>query len=311
MAEVREALKVMGPLVTPSRKGLVLSPLLTSVHGSTFYSSRASLHPATKRVVAMHIYNELEELDSLFMDAGSANGAIAEEITYGNKQNFTILTNNVRAVRMFLANRTIRAYVTGGIYEMEDEVLVGQRALFDWRSFGCRTAFVGASAISEKYVYNHGLTGEELIKAHYWQIPSDRLVVPASIMKFRGQDSSRYGRLFRHDPEAGPSETSDEGSIDQIVRKAVDKARLSNDDNDVPGFRAKHCTIVIEPIWMIDEVYRPILGEEQHAQIMATVRTLRETKPLSKVDVVHADISRKDLLKVYPYLAEHLRQPGR
>jgi DeoR/GlpR family transcriptional regulator of sugar metabolism len=306
--DAEAALKSLGSIVTLSPRGLVLSPLLMSADRSTFYSARSRLSPASKRLVAMHIYqNVLEELDSLFMDAGSANGAIADEMTYGKKQHFTVLTNNVRAVRMFLANRTIRTLVTGGGYDVEEEALVGRRAIFKWQDFGCKTAFVGASAISTDFVYNHALTGEELIKTYYWRIPADHLVVPASILKFGGQDSSRFGRLLRQAGECNSvSPVSDEGDLDDAFMGGLNDTGESVGPDHVPGFRAKQCTIVIEPEWMIDEYYGRNLGENELARLKGVVRTIRDRWARTNVNVVNALTTRKELSDAYPSLAKSL-----
>ena len=306
--DLRAALQAIAPLVAETKKGLLLSPLATIEDRSSFYASRVKLNPAPKRSVAMHIYQHiLEELDSVFLDAGSANGAIAEEMAYGDKHNFTVLTNNVRAVRIFLANRTIRTFVTGGVYDVEDEALVGERALIDWQGFGCKTAFVGVSAISTYYVYNHALTGEERIKAHYWQIPADQLVVPATLGKFKGQDASCFGRLFREQqrkPEIHPHETHNSANIYFIGKSAHDDWREGPSvEYNAPGFRAKKCTIVIEPEWMIDELYKT--EPELKVELMSAVEQIKGERTRTKVDIVHARISKEELFSSYPALQKH------
>jgi len=303
--EVEKALFAVAPLVAETTRGLLLSPIVTAEHRSSFYSSRAKLNRAPKRSVAMHIYRFiLEELDSIFMDAGSGNGAIAEEMAYGEKRNFTVLTNNLRAVRTFLANPTIRTFVTGGVYDVEDEALVGSRALFDWRGFGCKTALIGVSAISEYYVYNHALTGEERIKVHYWQIPADQLVVPATLGKFRGQDAACFGRLFREESkkaEVSSDEIQSAHNIDLIGKNAHDEWRSGPPvEYDAPGFRARKCTIVIEPEWMIDELYHQ--NQQLKLELLNTLDRIKGERTRTMVDIVHARIGRDEFFRDYPYL---------
>jgi hypothetical protein len=292
----------VAPLIVETRRGMRLSPLVTIENRSTFYTSRAKLNLAPKRAVAMHIYEKLlDELDSVFMDAGSANGAIAEEMAYGEKKNFTILTNNVRAVRTFLANPTIRTFVTGGAYDVEDEALVGRRAAFNWTGLGFNVSLVGVSALSTHYVYNHGVTGEEWTKAHYWQIPADHLVVPAALDKFKGQDAACFGRLFR-EPERKPEEQPhDPNSIDVIAKAALDHWRVGPPvEHHVPGFLAKRCTIVIEPEWMINELYRR--DEATKAELLSAVDKIRGDRVRTHVDIVHADIKEDLFFESYPDL---------
>lgn len=304
---VSKAVESVAPLIVETKRGLVLSPQISKENQSHFYTSRVKLHPAPKRSVAMHIYQHmLEELDSVFMDAGSANGAIAEEMAYGEKRNFTVLTNNVRAVQTFLANTTIRTFVTGGVYDTADEALVGKRAEFEWKEFGCKTALVGASAVSTRYVFNHGLTGEERLKKHYWQIPADRLIVPATLGKFKGQDASCFGRLFFEPPcrqGSGSSERADNDNIDFIARATYDEWRdTSFAEYDAPGFRAKSCTIVIEPEWMIDELYPE---DDLKAELMDHVSQIKGDRTKTKVDVIHSEISRDEFFRDYSSLRRY------
>ena len=300
----KEALARLDRVICRTPRGYVLSPLAAQNSRATFFENRAGGSQRAKRAVAAFIYREmLSPLEALFLDAGSANFAIAEELAWGAKKNFTVLTNNVRAVRMFLANPTIRVFVTGGVYDVEDEALVGRGAEFDPHWFNCTTAFVGASAISTHHVFNHAITGEEELKRFYWQIPANELVVPSALGKFRLKDVSCFGSLYQQVGKT--SDASDRANIHTIGRqeraKRIEawKTELQTGEfnSQAPGFKAGRCRIVVEPRWMIDDEYADC--QELKENLLGSIATINAHRAVTKVEVIHAELSRSDFEKQF------------
>ncbi|MSV30046.1 MAG: DeoR/GlpR transcriptional regulator [Bryobacterales bacterium] len=293
---VKLALKELEGVVCRCPCGFRLSPVAIHDQRGSFFDTRSQRAQEAKRAVAIHAYDHmLDELEAIFLDAGSANYAVAEELAWGSKRNLTVLTNNARAVRILLANPTIRIFVTGGVYDVQDEALVGKKARFDNDWFSCKAAFVGASAISAHHVYNHAITGEEDIKRDYWQIPADELIVPATLGKFRCKDVSCFGGLYRHHP--GNEEKDARGDIhhigeQELVRQLEMWKRqvLANGyHKDVSGFCAEKCTIIVEPEWMIERDYAG--KAELKDKLLGKVAMINRNTAITEVNVVHANVS--------------------
>ena len=258
----------------------------------SFFQERKELGAREKQAVAAHIHDELlDTLDAIFMDAGSACEAIAWEMALGEKGRFTVMTNNMRAVKAFLRRRSIRMRITGGTYVVDDEALVGDGAVFSPDQYSVKHAIVGASGITATHVYNHGITGEEMIKRAYWLTPAQLLIVPATLRKFGGKDASCFGELFKAKKEIitpdGPV------SVFKIVHQTIEDLRLSKRDRSnafslhqhVPRFTAEKCVIVIEPEWLIDEVYP---NKQDRNALIEVVREINHNSPASCVEVIHS-----------------------
>src|SRR5450432_4356388 len=111
----------LGGLVERRGDEIVPSPEWLVLRRSPYFDARQANAMLQKQAVAVHIHdNVLSKLDAVFMDAGSANEAIAREMARGDRGPLTVMTNNMRAVRAFLVNSSIRVLITGGIYIIED-----------------------------------------------------------------------------------------------------------------------------------------------------------------------------------------------
>lgn len=271
----------------------------------SYFDARQSTNQLEKLAVAKHIHeNMLQKLDAVFMDGGSACCAIAKEMAEGGKGHFTVVTNNMRALHCFMENRTIRVIVTGGLYVVEDEALVGKEAKLDFDQYSFRYAIVGASAIDSHFVYNHGIVGEEEIKRNYWKIPAEDLIVPANLGKFARKDLICFGRLYRE--AANVDEGMHSGrDLAQIAADELEKVR-SNDQRQpvggvlhpaVTGFGGNRCTIVIEPKWMIDQNRDFDCNGNLRGRLLEMVERINQRKDLTGVEVVFANVAKGDLSK--------------
>lgn len=265
---------------------------------SSFFGARQKLGTDAKRAVAMHIHRKMiSSLESVFMDAGSACAAVAEEIASGEKGHLTVMTNNMAAVFALMKNNTVRIALTGGLYLREDEALVGEGALWNTSQFTVNVAIVGASGLTASRVYNHGTLGEELIKKAYWRTPAKELIVPALLQKFGGKDASCFGELCRDNRSV--DEQAD--SVDSILGAAADDQRVKSwetrykdpGNSHVPKFKADRCTIVVEPEWMAQELEKSI-PQSRFTELMDIVAEIRMNSKRSNVYVEHAEVTRKE-----------------
>lgn len=268
----------------------------------SYFDERRSSSAHGKCAVAAHIHdNILNTLDAVFMDAGSACEAIAWEMALGKRGHFTVMTNNMRAVRAFLTNRSIRIRITGGTYVVDDEALVGGGAVFDPDEFSAKYAIVGASALTATHVYNHGITGEEQIKPVYWQTPAQALLVPATLSKFGGKDACCFGELYREPAidRLGNAPREVNPTVYDIFRQRVDEIRYSRRDagasslhRHAPRFLAEKCVIVIEPEWLIEKTFKDF---QQRTALLQVVEDINRRSYDSGVEVVHATTTEERL----------------
>ena len=304
-----KAMSVLEPFVVARNGKLRLTSSFCSPRPASFFDERKGMDTEEKLAVAAYIHDELlNELDAIFMDAGSACEAIAWEMACGNKGHFTVMTNNMRAVRACLTRPSIRIRLTGGTYVVDDEALVGDGAVFDPDEYSVKHAIVGASGITATHVYNHGITGEEFIKRVYWQTPAQLLIVPATLRKFGGMDACCFGQLFKEKREVETRDGQD--SAYNILHDTIEEVRLSRRKTlgdfslhrHVPRFTASKCRIIIGPQWLIDDTYVNLSERNALEQVVNEINRYTQT---SFVEVVHADISRERLQKA----KEHRRHP--
>ena len=303
--EIRGLLKTavasLHPLII-SKDGILRIATSLSLPGSShasFFQERKVISFREKQAVAAYIHDELlDELDAIFMDAGSACEAIAWEMALGDKGHFTVMTNNMRAVNAFLTRPSIRIRITGGTYVVDDEALLGDGAVFDPDEYSVKHAIVGASGITATHVYNHSITGEEVIKRVYWRTPAQLLIVPATLRKFGGMDACCFGMLFKEKHKV-PIQGDKPINIWDVFHNTIEEVRFSRRSSEVyslhrhvQGFTASKCKIVIEPTWLIDEVYK---NPEERNALQEVVDEINQNSQASFVEVVNADITRERL----------------
>lgn len=298
MKVFREAAEHIVPLIDVEGKVIYPSAELLRAKASSFFDARRSARRREKRAVAKHIHdNMMSTLGAVFLDGGSACEAIAEEMARGSKGQFTVMTNNRKAVKAFMTNENIRIHLTGGIYKYDDEMYVGRDAVFDPGRFNVKYAVVGVSGITPTHVYNHDILGEEFIKKQYWQLPAEWLIVPATLRKFEGKDASCFGVLCHAAPERG----SIGGDVFAAMNDAIESRRSDwfkqkyGNENDVerPRFRADECVIVVEPEWMIEESFKD--NRRQMEALWAKVDEINRNSRATRVKVEFADVKREQL----------------
>lgn len=293
------AIQLLIPLVDLEGQYVFPSAELLRAKDNSFFDTRRSTSRREKRAVAKHIHDKMmSTLGAIFLDGGSACEAVAEEMARGKQSQFTVMTNNRKAVKAFMTNDKIRIHLTGGIYKFDDETFVGQDAVFNTRKFNVKYAIIGVSGLTPTHVYNHDILGEEYIKKQYWQIPAEWLIVPANIRKFEGKDASCFGVLChaeskRVETNGDVYETMD-GAIED-KRKAwwTEKYGNDNDESDIPRFKADECVIVIEPEWMIEESFKG--QKDRRDALMSKVDEINSNTRATRVRVDFADVSREDL----------------
>ncbi|QDT94840.1 Glycerol-3-phosphate regulon repressor [Gimesia aquarii] len=289
------------PLVDLEGQRVYPSAELLRSKDTSFFDTRKSTSRRAKRAVAKHIHdNMMSTLGAVFLDGGSACEAVAEEMARGEQSQFTVMTNNRKAVKAFMTNDKIRIHLTGGIYKSDDETFVGQEAVFDTRKFNVKHAIIGVSGLTPTHVFNHDILGEEYIKKQYWQIPAEWLIVPANLRKFEGKDASCFGVLCH--AETTHVETG--GDVYESMDEAIENKRKawwndkyggdSTEESEIPRFKAEACIIVIEPEWMIDEEFEK---EEKELRdvLMSKVEEINSNSRATRVCVVFSDVKRKDL----------------
>jgi DeoR/GlpR family transcriptional regulator of sugar metabolism len=268
----------------------------------SFFEARNATSRKEKAAVAIHIHERLlNRLDPVFLDGGSACEAVSMEMACGSKGHFTVMTNNMRAVRTLRTNETIRINVTGGSYLVDDEALVGKGAIVNFTDYSFRFAIVGASGLTATHVYNHGLVGEEDVKRAYWQIPASVLIVPATLEKLNLRDISCFGELYRRSaPEPANAmrkksmyDWSNEES--ERVRKEFGEQRSPTVTHGVEKFAADSCLIVIEPTWMIDDNPAYKDNPRRRRELLGVVEEINRHSNFSHVQVVHANVTRKQV----------------
>lgn len=302
-----DALEALSPLVSVHNGVIYPLPEWAPESVMSFFEARRGIAYEAKRAVATYIHEHyLKSLDAVLLDSGSGCEAVAHEMANGDKGHFTVITNNMRALRAFLTNRTIRLYVTGGSYRIDDEALVGDRAAGSIVGFFVKYAVIGVSGITARHVYCHSVEGEQALKKTFWQTAADMLIVPASLDKFAGMDVGRFGELCR--AASGRSAGGDGvgKSLDSAAETAVAQASqeeheraLGNLDRppeeDAPKFMANRCVIVVEPQWMIDKNYAK--SPDRKEELWAIAEDINSRTAITHVQVERAEISEEELRK--------------
>ena len=117
----------------------------------TSYSLRSADNMAEKRAIARLAAEQIEDGDSIFVDAGTTTGSLVEFIK--DKKELTVVTNNLDFIIQALPYKNIRIIVFGGILERDimsfsavDEI--GAEML---KNYNFKKGFFSATGVTVEY----------------------------------------------------------------------------------------------------------------------------------------------------------------
>ena len=187
--ELSELLNVSGVTIRQDLSDLEKQGLLKRVHGgavinsSDDISNRMTFNFDEKQKIALKAAEFVNDGETVFIEAGSANALLAIELT--KKKNITIITTNIFIARELKSYKNIKVIVLGGMYQAESECLVGQLTNFCIEKINFSKAFLGIDG----YTVDAGFTGKDMLRAE-----TAAAIINKSKKAFVLTDSSKFGK---------------------------------------------------------------------------------------------------------------------
>ena len=145
--------------------GVSFIPPAMSEPLKTSYSLRSANHTAEKQAIARLAAGQIEDGDSIFIDAGTTTAGIVEFIK--DKKDLTVVTNNLDFIIQALPYKNIRIIVFGGILERDimsfsalDEI--GAETL---KNYNFKKGFFSATGVTVEYGAMNSRLAETACKA--------------------------------------------------------------------------------------------------------------------------------------------------
>ena len=116
------------------------------------YEIRSSDASHLKEMIGLRAASFVREGDIIFIDSGTTTLWMMEALK--NKENITIVTNNIEVMFRALEQTNIRLIVLPGELHRKTHSLTGEETVQDLARFNIHTAFMAATGISENGVTN-------------------------------------------------------------------------------------------------------------------------------------------------------------
>ncbi len=142
---------------------------------------RMNLNYHQKLHVARLAAEFVQDGDTIFIEAGSANAFFSQEIKKKNR--ITVITSNVYIARLF-RDSAVQVILLGGIYQFESESLIGPFAKHALEGLHFSKAFFGLSG----FTYDTGFTLNDMMRADII-----RTIINKKIDNYIITDSSKFG----------------------------------------------------------------------------------------------------------------------
>lgn len=138
-------------------KNLEASGLVKKVHGGVSLSGSVSVveppfqrrmdrNTETKKALAAHVADMIENGDSLFLDVGSTAAYVAQALQ--NHKDLYVVTNSIAVAHMLTARNNNRVFLAGGELRPLDGAAFGQDALSFIKRFNVQYAVMSVATIN-------------------------------------------------------------------------------------------------------------------------------------------------------------------
>ncbi|MGL1893627.1 MAG: DeoR/GlpR family DNA-binding transcription regulator [Spirochaetaceae bacterium] len=164
---------------------------LKRVHGGAVLdetddiSHRMGINYEEKLLIAKAAVNFVNEGETIYIESGSINALLAQEIVKERKTT-TIITSNAFIARQIGKESEGRVILLGGIYQPESECLVGTLVRECLNKLNFSKAFIGVDGFSE----TTGFTGKDMMRAEI-----NSYIIQKSPQTFILTDSSKFGKI--------------------------------------------------------------------------------------------------------------------
>jgi DeoR/GlpR family transcriptional regulator of sugar metabolism len=166
--------------------------LLERIHGSALFSQQSRfniafleklrMHAPAKERIAQAAASQIQEGDSLILDAGTTTFALAQALV-GRFTNLFVITNSVPAA-LELSKGGYEILLLGGQVRNHSLALIGPMAVQNLETYHVDRAFIGTSGIT----LSHGYSTPNSLDAHM-----KRAMIRAADKTYVLTDSSKFG----------------------------------------------------------------------------------------------------------------------
>ncbi|KGG53383.1 MULTISPECIES: DeoR/GlpR family DNA-binding transcription regulator [Lactobacillus] len=177
-----------------SNKGLVKRTHggVMKIQGVLDYDYRLTQDVATKKKIAKVICDYLIQFKTIFIDSGSTNQIIAEELL--NKYHGTIITNSPAIALSLSRNKQIKIEIIGGSLNPRTKVILGTKSINEISQLNLECTLLGVSSIDFKMGITYPNNDEATLKTTLIK-QSKNIVVAISKEKLETFSTFSAGQL--------------------------------------------------------------------------------------------------------------------
>lgn len=148
------------------------------------YSTRQALHTPEKMRIAEALVKHIPDGATLFIDIGTTPEAVAKALT-NNHKDLRIVTNNINAAMILIANSDFKVILAGGEVRNRDGGIVGEATLDFIKQFRLDFGILGISGID--------LDGS-LLDFDYHEVRVQKEIIANSRSVYLAVDYTKFGR---------------------------------------------------------------------------------------------------------------------
>lgn len=147
------------------------------------YTDRKILCLREKQVIAKLLAQHIPSRSSLFINMGTTNEAVANELVHHDR--LRVITNNLNVAKSLSTNKGMEVIVTGGLVRHKDGGIVGEAAIDFIRQFKVDYGIIGISGVD--------MDGT-LLDFDYREVTAARAIIENSRKVFLVTDHTKFGR---------------------------------------------------------------------------------------------------------------------
>lgn len=216
--QVHEA-TIRRDLTTLEKKGLIKRThggvmLEEEVHSEPSFQEREPVQYEEKERIGRRASELIEDGDNIILDSGTTTLHIAKSIM--DKQNLTVITNDINIAATLRFSKSIKVIVTGGVLFPESYMLNGMITDETLSTLNIQKSFIGIPALH----YEKGLT-------HFdeYLVPAKRGMIRAAKRVIVVADHTKLNRISLH------SVASTKQIDDLVIGHEIDEADLKRWQN--------------------------------------------------------------------------------
>ncbi len=190
VAELAKEFKVSGVTIRQDLRNLEEEGLVRRVHGGATLVNQADIeyrigkNYEVKLAIARRASGCVQPYETIFIESGSANALLAQEISR-DPRGITVITSSVYIARMLRGSK-VKTILLGGVYQHESECLVGQTAKIGLAQLNFEKAFIGVDG----FTVDSGFTSADMMRA---EIASQ--AIAQAQKSYIVTDSTKFGKV--------------------------------------------------------------------------------------------------------------------